>query len=190
MSTCLERSATQILELRRTFLLHPQGFPMFQEGWRVRGRAPLTAQQMASVPRDWVVVLLSSRWSGAGILEAQRIADHLRTLFGPDRVVLHETAGNLTEGGWRGHRPRSEPGAKGLGFLSGLTFCRISVLPVSASHGTVSTMGILHAIPSVIGTMGGSNCNVRIPISSGVRRDCAVLGLSARRLRSLGSQVC
>jgi len=79
------------------FYLHPDGFPMFQKGWKSRGQVPLSLRQMAQLPPDWVVVLLQ-RFVSRSLVGVDEIAEHMTSLFGADRFVTFGGTRNMIKG--------------------------------------------------------------------------------------------
>ncbi|CAI5499657.1 unnamed protein product [Closterium sp. Naga37s-1] len=74
--------------LRRQHLLHPQGLPIFHRNWTQRNLTPLTDDQMALLPADWVVLLVRRPGKERVMEREGDLEGSMRRVFG-DRLVVY-----------------------------------------------------------------------------------------------------
>ncbi|CAI7763243.1 unnamed protein product [Closterium sp. NIES-54] len=74
--------------LRRRHLLHPQGLPLFHRNWTQRRLSPLSDQQMALLPADWVVLLVRRPGKERVMEREGELEGSMRRVFG-ERLVVY-----------------------------------------------------------------------------------------------------
>ncbi|CAI5983601.1 unnamed protein product [Closterium sp. NIES-65] len=74
--------------LRRQHLLHPQGLPIFHRNWTQRNLTPLTDDQMAQLPADWVVLLVRRPGKERVMEREGDLEASMRRVFG-NRLVVY-----------------------------------------------------------------------------------------------------
>ncbi|CAI5499653.1 unnamed protein product [Closterium sp. Naga37s-1] len=74
--------------LRRRHLLHPQGLPLFHRNWTQRHLSPLSDQQMALLPADWVVLLVRRPGKERVMEREGDLEASMRRVFG-NRLVVY-----------------------------------------------------------------------------------------------------
>lgn len=96
--TCGNPSPAVHRELRRRFYVPRDGLPFFTPSWEERGKVPLSEEEMATIPDDWVVVLAKRPGNDRKLEGSEEILSEMERLFGAERVKIFDGSLSILEG--------------------------------------------------------------------------------------------